>query len=264
MRVGFLQYNPVFGDKKGNLEKVAEMLSEEKNALIVLPELCFTGYAFKDKKEVKTLAEGSIGLTVEYLTPVARDNNLFLVFGIVERVGKRLYNSSCLLSPQGEIKIYRKAHLFDKEKLFFTPGDTKFPVFDVEINGSQVKIGLLICFDWIFPEPWRILALKGAQIIAHSTNLVLPYCQDAMVTRAIENRVFIITSNRTGEERGVRFTGRSQIVGPKGNIMIRIGERVQGMWSIECDPEEAKNKVVTERNDIFNDRREDLYRIEEK
>jgi len=186
------------------------------------------------------------------------------VFGMAERVGERLYNSSCLLSPEGEIKIYRKAHLFNKEKSFFTPGDTGFPVFDVTIGSNQVKVGLLVCFDWIFPEPWRILALKGAQIIAHSTNLVLPYCQDAMITRAIENRVFIITTNRTGEERGLRFTGRSQAVKPTGKILIRVGEESQGVWTVECDPLEAQNKMVTERNDIFQDRRKDLYRIEVK
>ncbi len=264
MRVGFLQYSPVFGDKKGNLERVEEMLSGEKNALIVLPELCFTGYVFKDREELDTLAEEAVGPTVEYLTPIVKDNNLFLVFGMAERVGERLYNSSCLLSPEGEIKIYRKAHLFNKEKSFFTPGDTGFPVFDVTIGSNQVKVGLLVCFDWIFPEPWRILALKGAQIIAHSTNLVLPYCQDAMITRAIENRVFIITTNRMGEEREVTFTGRSQVVRPDGKILIRVGEESQGVWTVECDPLEAQNKMVTERNDIFQDRRKDLYRIEVK
>lgn len=264
MRIGFLQYNPVFGDKKGNLERVGEMLSREKNAFIVLPELCFTGYVFQDKKEVETVAEEMVGPTVGYLTPIVRDNNLFLVFGLAEKMGERLYNSSCLLSPLGETRIYRKAHLFDKEKLFFTPGDTGFPVFDVEFDGSRVKVGLLICFDWIFPEPWRILTLKGAQIIAHPANLVFPYCQDAMVTRAIENRVFIITANRAGEERRVEFTGRSQVVGTKGNILIRVGERVEGIWTVECDPGEAKNKMVTEKNDVLSDRREDLYKIEEK
>jgi len=264
MRVGFLQYSPVFGDKKANLTRVEKMLSGEKDALIVLPELCFTGYVFKDRKELDKLAEEAVGPTVEYLAPITKDNNLFLVFGMAERVGERLFNSSCLLSPEGEIKMYRKAHLFNMEKTLFASGDTGFPVFDIEINGVQAKIGLLICFDWIFPEPWRILALKGAQIIAHSTNLVLPYCQDAMITRAIENRVFIITTNRMGEEREVTFTGRSQVVRPDGRILIRVGEESQGVWTVECDPEEAKNKMVTERNDIFQDRREDLYRIEAK
>lgn len=263
MRLGFLQYSPVLGDKSVNLKRVKEMLSDEKDALIVLPELCFTGYLFKTKKEVWSLAEEIESPTVEYLTPIARDNNLFLVFGMIERVGERLYNSACLLSPDGSLKIYRKAHLFDREKLFFRPGNTEFPVFDIEISGIRVKLGLLICFDWIFPEPWRILALKGVHLIAHPANLVLPYCQSAMITRAIENRIFIITANRTGEERGVRFTGCSQVVRPDGEILIRVGKEVQGVWTVDCDPTEAANKKVTERNDIFRDRREDLYKKRE-
>ncbi len=263
MHLGFLQYSPVFGDKKANLERVGEMLCLERDALIVLPELSFTGYLFKDKEELDSVAEEVGGVTVEYLIPIARDNNLSIVFGMPERVGERVYNSACLLSPDGRVRTYRKAHLFDREKLIFTPGETGFPLFDIEICGIKVRLGLLICFDWIFPEPWRILALKGAQIIAHPANLVLPYCQDAMITRVIENRVFIITANRTGEERGVRFTGASQVVRPGGERLIQVGGEVEGLWTVECDPTEAKDKKVTERNDIFADRREDLYKKRE-
>ncbi len=264
MRIGVLQYSPIFGNKEGNHARVLEMLSGERDALIVLPELCFTGYVFKNKEELKELSEEINGPTVERLSEIARTNNLFLAFGIAEKVGERLYNSSFLLSPDGSVEVYRKAHLFNTEKLFFTPGDTGFPVFDVKLGRSRARIGLLVCFDWIFPEPWRILALKGAQIIAHSTNLVLPYCQDAAITRAIENRLFIATSNRTGEEHGLRFTGISQIVSPKGKIMVRLGERIEGVWTVECDIEEANDKMVTERNDIIADRREDLYHLKEK
>lgn len=82
MRVGFLQYSPVFGDKKANLTRVGKMLSRERDALIVLPELCFTGYVFKDRKELDTLAEEAVGPTVDYLIPIVKDNNLFLVVGM--------------------------------------------------------------------------------------------------------------------------------------------------------------------------------------
>lgn len=264
MRIGFLQYSPVFGDKKGNLERVGEMLSKEKDAIIVLPELCFSGYLFKDRKELEELAEETPGPTVEYLAPITKNNNIFLVFGIAERAGERFYNSSLLLSPAGDISVYRKAHLFDKEKLIFTPGDSGFPIFNIEIKGVSTKVGLLICFDWIFPEPWKILALKGAQIIAHPANLMLPYCQDATITRAIENRIFIITSNRSGSERGLKFTGTSQIVGPRGEIYLRVGKSVEGVWTVECDLNQAEDKMVTERNDVIQDRREDLYTLKEK
>jgi len=91
---------------------------------------------------------------------------------------------------------YRKIHLFYKEKLYFAPGENPPKVFNV--NG--VNIGVMICFDWIFPETARTLSLQGAELIAHPANLVLPYCQNAMITRSIENRVFTATANRVGSE----------------------------------------------------------------
>jgi predicted amidohydrolase len=87
----------------------------------------------------------------------------------------------------------------NEEALWFCPGDRDFPVFDI----GPCKIGIMICFDWFFPESMRILSLKGADVICHSANLVLPFCQDAMVTRCLENHVFAITANRIGmENRG--------------------------------------------------------------
>lgn len=263
MRIGVLQYNPVFGKKKDNIKRVRDFLSDVKDALVVLPELCFTGYVFKNKKELEELSEEISGPTIEQLSYISKDNNLFLAFGIAERIGERYYNSSVLLSPAGNIKVYRKAHLFNTEKVFFNPGDSGFHVFEVSINGTLARVGLLVCFDWIFPEPWRILALKGAQIIAHPTNLVLPYCQNAAITRAIENRIYIASSNRIGYERGLRFTGMSQIISPKGEILLRLGEDVQGVWTVDCNPDEANDKMITEKNDVIKDRREDLYRLEE-
>ena len=115
---------------------------------------------------------------------------------IAERVGDDCYNT-CVLSFGGEIKArYRKVHLFDREKELFTPGDLPFDVYDLR----GVKVGMMICFDWVFPEAMRALALKGAQIVCHPSNLVLPYCPRAMITRCIENGVYAITTNRVGNE----------------------------------------------------------------
>jgi predicted amidohydrolase len=118
----------------------------------------------------------------------------------------------------------------------------------------------MICFDWIFPEMTRVLALKGAQVILHPANLVLPYCQDAMVTRSIENRVFTATANRIGTERGVSFSGLSQITNFKGNRLIQMDGESIGVASVEIDPELAKNKSITKRNDIFKDRQPSIYK----
>ncbi len=99
---------------------------------------------------------------------------------------------------------------------FFEKGNLGLPVFDIGI----CKIGMLICFDWIFPEVWRILALKGADIICHPSNLVLPYAQQAVPVHGMINRTFNITANRYGTERGVTFSGKSIISDPFGKTLV--------------------------------------------
>jgi predicted amidohydrolase len=255
MRVGFLQFRPEFARREENLARVESYLSKERDGLIVLPELFSTGYNFSSKKKFFSLSEEIPGRTTEFLGRIARKNNLYIVAGIAERDGERLFNSSCLISKSGIVMKYRKAHLFGREKLIFLPGAIPYEV--CEIDG--VKIGLLICFDWIFPEAMRSLALKGAQIICHSANLVLPYCQSAMVTRAIENRVFIITANRTGTEGDLKFTGKSQVVAPGGRILLKARRYEEVLIMTKINPEDAISKKVTSYNDLFKDRREELY-----
>jgi len=101
----------------------------------------------------------------------------------------------------------------------------------------------MICFDWIFPEAMRTLALMGAQIVLHPANLVLPYCQDAMVTRCIENRVFEITANRIGVERGLKFTGASQITAPGGIVLHRATKTKEEALAVDIDPDWLCRKV---------------------
>ena len=151
--------------------------------------------------------------------------------------------------------------VIDDQEFFFTPGDSGFRVWDL----GQAKIGVMICFDWFFPEACRSLALAGARIILHPSNLVLPWCQRAMITRALENRVFAVTCNRVGVEARagarLRFTGQSQIVDPSGSILARAGARGESLQVVDIDPSLAASKRVTARNDLFRDRRPDLYRL---
>jgi predicted amidohydrolase len=190
---------------------------------------------------------------------LAKKQNTNLVFGIAERADDKLFNSSVLVTARGECFVYRKLHLFDREKRLFSPGDKELEVFDI----GEAKIGMMICFDWIFPEVARSLALKGADIICHPSNLILPHCQDAMVTRCLENRIFAITSNRTGTEKRrkeeLTFTGRSQIVDPKGRVLAQANAFEEKLCIIEIDPFLAKDKKVTPNNHIFEDRRTDFY-----
>ena len=163
-----------------------------------------------------------------------------------------------LISPDGLIGVYRKAHLFFEEKKFFQPGDTGFHIFEYK----NVKLGMLICFDWIYPEAMRTLSIKGAQIILHPANLVTPYCPDAMITRALENRVFIILANRCGEEerngKNNKFIGQSEVVSPQGKILVRVGQE-ECVKIVDIDPSLALNKKFNQYNDLLIDRREHLY-----
>jgi len=122
----------------------------------------------------------------------------------------------------------------------------------------------MICFDWIFPEAARTLALKGADLICHPSNLVLPYCPNAMVTRAIENRVFTITANRIGNEerngkKKLTFIGQSEIVNPTGKILYRASEDQEEFHAVEINPLEAREKQINPYNHLLNDRKPKRY-----
>ena len=198
MRAGFYQFNPVFGEKEHNIATVADALNGIDAELMVLPEFFATGYQFISMDEVAHLAEKVPGgKTTEALVGLSHKHGLYIVAGLPEKDGKHFYNSAVITGPEGFIGVYRKTHLFFEEKLWFSPGNTGFNVFKTDIG----KIGIMICFDWFFPESMRALALQGAQVIAHPANLVLPHCPVAMPIRCLENRVYAITANRTGTEQ---------------------------------------------------------------
>jgi predicted amidohydrolase len=263
MKISALQFAPRLLDKDYNLQKIKQLLDNLKTDLVVLPELCNSGYVFANKEEVFSVAEeAGKGETYFALSEIASCNNCNIVYGYPELDGNNLYNSCMLIMPDGRFYNYRKTHLFNREKLFFSPGDTGFQVFTI-LNG--VKIGMMICFDWQFPEAARTLALLGAQIICHPANLVLPWCQQAMKTRCLENRVFAVTANRIGTEinagETVSFTGQSQILNTKGEVLSSLSVSEERTVTVEINPEEANDKTVTERNDAFKDRRPEFYKL---
>jgi predicted amidohydrolase len=258
MKIGFLQFNPLFGDKKHNYDAIRQALGNVTADVIVLPELFNTGYAFLSKDELTDLAEPAEGETNEFMHVLAMEKKCSFAYGFAEKEKNLFYNSVSFVAPSGITTTYRKSHLFFEEKFLFQPGDTGFRVFDHD----GVKFGMLVCWDWIYPEAMRSLALKGAQVILHSANLVTPYCPDAMVTRAIENRVFIVTADRAGDEiRGDKkfhFIGKSQVVAPNGDILVRAGEETC-VRIVDIEPDMALDKKMNIHNDLFLDRRRELY-----
>lgn len=262
MRVGYYQYDPLFGEVAQNLDRVAAKLNEAETDLLVLPEFCASGYQFVSKEEVAALAEPvPDGPTTTRLIDLAKARRMVIVAGLPERAGSAYYNSAVVVGPFGFIGCYRKTHLFFEETLFFTPGDTGFQVWDI----GSAKLGVMICFDWYYPESARTLALKGAEILCHPSNLVLPNCPDSMPVRCLENRVFAVTCNRIGSEaRGgkdpLTYIGHSEVVSPRGVILHRAPRDQEDLSIVEIDPAEARNKALTRYNDLLRDRRESLYK----
>lgn len=214
------------GDKSHNLRIIETICStaREKNIeLIIFPELSLTGYVCRD--DFYQLAESLDGSSVNYVKKIAKENNMLIVFGMptTGKIKNVIYNSSIIVSPDGEIfsynKLYLPTHSVFEEKRYFRSG-TKVKSFNV--NG--LKIGMSICYDLYFPEIYRILALEGAELvicISASPSTRKEYFETLIKARAIENGIFMVLVNRVGIEDGLTFWGGSQVVGPSGDIVVK-------------------------------------------
>lgn len=259
-RTGYFQFNPRFGEVERNLATVLDGLAEVEADVVVLPELAFTGYHFANRRELGALAEDpQDSTTVAALTALCRERKCHIVTGFAEREGRALYNSALLIGPRGLLHSYRKLHLFNEEKRYFDAGN--IPLSVQRVRG--VNLGLMVCFDWAFPEVVRELALQGAEVICQPANLVLGFCQQAMVTRCIENRVYAVTANRYGRETRphgeLAFTGASQVVAPGGTVIVRAPKSATRLEVVAVDPALARRKAITARNDLMKDRRPEFY-----
>lgn len=262
MRVAFVQLKPEFGRIKDNVEKALSMMKSEPADLYVLPELFATGYVFVSKDELAGLAEKADGgYTGRSISDFARTEKTAVVYGFAEKSAEGIFNSCAFIDGDGNFKLYRKIHLFFNEKRLFAPGNLPLEVFRYRNAG----LGMMICFDWIFPEFARSLALMKADLICHPANLVMPYCQDAMVTRSIENRIFTITANRIGQENrhdiSCKFTGMSQITDCRGHVIYRAANDKEEVGTADIKIEDARDKDINIYNNIWKDRRVEYYRL---
>ncbi|RZN45329.1 acyltransferase [archaeon] len=259
MKVANIQMRPEFLDREANLDHAARLLEQAREAsIVVLPELFNTGYNFQEKGQVEGLAEDATsGPTSQMLQEIARDRDQYIAAGYAELYGGKVYNSQLFVGPEGFISSYKKVHLFYNEKKFFSSG-SKLEVHSI----GDINVGLMVCFDWFFPETMRSLMLMGADLMLHSANLVLPFCPNAMVTRCVENKVNAITSNRVGEEFGLRYIGMSQITAHDGTIVHRSPESEEEVWVADIDPMSGRDKSMNPLNNIIEDRRPDVYKLD--
>ena len=225
VRVACIQMEPHIGQNVKNVERSLELCAEavrEGAQLLVLPELSNSGYVFETRSEARAAAEEiPIGPASSAWISFCQERGVYLVAGIAERFENRLFNSSIVVGPEGYIGTFRKVHLWNRENLFFEPGDLGFPIFHTPIG----RIATFICYDGWFPEAYRACALQGADIICIPTNWVpIPGQAEgspAMATvlaqaNAHSNSVYIAAADRVGTERDQPFNGQSVIVSYTG------------------------------------------------
>ena len=224
-RIALAQISCDQGNKKKNLETIRENVVRAKNEgaqLVVFPELSLTGYVVRD--QIYELAERIPGPSTRVLEKLAKENGLYIIFGMPETCQKTqatLHNSAVLVGPSGFIGKYRKmylpTHSIFEEKRYFRPG-YQVAVYDTELG----KIGLVICYDIYFPEVTRLTRLNGAQLIvciSASPGIRRSFFETLTAARAIENTTYLAYVNRAGIEDGLQFWGGSRLIGPSGRII---------------------------------------------
>jgi predicted amidohydrolase len=267
VRVGIVQTDPQLGDVEGNLRRCLERLDEAAESgckLVVFPECALSGYMFAAAAEAARAAIEVLGPETDALLAACARLELHCVIGVLERAGETLLNSALLLGPGALVGAYRKSHIaLIGADCFTTPGEESYQVFETPVG----RIGLQICYDWRFPEITRVLALGGAEIVAHPTNSPVAARELADYvprTRAVENAVYFLTANRVGVEAGTTFFGCSQVVDPFGTVLALADDASESLILADVDLELAREKTKEPGSGqyavrLFADRRPELY-----
>jgi len=267
MQISGIQTDVTLGDRDANLAVMQTMVAQETAAgsrLIVFPECFITGYCFDSKQEAMPFAESLDGPSVRFAADLCQTHNCFIVFGLLEQDGDRLFNTAVLVGPGGLIGSYRKVHLpYLGVDRFTTYGDRPFEVFEAD----GVRIGMLICYDGGFPEASRILALQGADLIVLPTNW--PPGAETMScfsinSRAMENGIYFAAVNRVGTERGFSFIGCSRTCDPVGNTVEAAEHTERAVVRAVIDVSISRQKRVVRvpgqhAIDRMADRRPEMY-----
>src|SRR5581483_856043 len=261
MKIACVQYGPAYRTVSKNFERVRQMVHKTDADAIVLPELAYTGYFFRTKDEIAPLAETVDGPLCAALSRLAREENKAILTGFLEASNGRFYNSAVAFDSEGHrAGHYRKVHLFYFETRIFERGDLGFPVFPLRTRAGELQAGMLICYDWRFPEAARVLALGGAELIAMPSNIVTTtgMLHATLQVRAFENKVPIAFADRTGSETNgeetLVFRGESAIVGMNGELLKKASGDADEIIVAELDPASSRSKRINPFNDLFLDR----------
>lgn len=266
-RIAGAQFDPALGDVPRNLAAIVKHIrvaAEDEAKLVVFPECALTGYGFSSREEALPFAEAYDGPSARVIASVCGELGVWAVYGFLESDGPALYNACNLVGPGGPVASYRKIHLpFLGVDRFVDPGDRPFAVHDA----GGIKVGMHICYDGSFPESGRTLALLGADLLVLPTNWPTHSecaARHMIATRAMENTVYAMAVNRTGEERGFRFIGSSSIAAPTGEVIASATADDEVVLYADIDLAVARRKHLVRvpglhEVDRFADRRPAFY-----
>ncbi len=253
----------VVHDKEQNLAKYLDFIDRaaaQGVRLLVFPEQSLQGYLYNldhgfTREEMDyhyANAETVPGESTEALMERARAKDMYIIFGMTEKMEAGfvpfLFNTAVLVGPQGLLGSYRKVHLPGDERHVFGRGDD-WPVFDTDLG----RVGMLICWDQLFPESTRELTLQGAEVLVMATAWPqrFSYGYDLMTrARAAENHRWYISSNQVGRcDKGEQvYYGHSRIVDPRGRIIAETGDDEEGMALATID---VKEGIRRQQSNIF-------------
>jgi predicted amidohydrolase len=266
-RVAVCQYAIDIDDPAGTLDRLHASVSEAVEArpqVIVLPELCTSGYVFRDIAEAQSRAEPVDGPTVQLFRELSLKHHAIVVGGFCERSdGDRPFNSAAVVENGEVLVVYRKTHLWDTEKLVFAAGDEPAPV----VTTSVGQVAVMICYDAEFPEMVGSVARRGGQLVIAPSNWpsksIPPGERSSEVIKAqafaAVNRVFTVVADRVGPERGVDWIGGSVICDADGYPVAGPAQGDPVVLLADLDLSRALVKRLNSNNDAWSDRRTDLY-----
>lgn len=262
MNITIVQFTPELFKKCHNIETMLRYIESINSDIIVFPELSTSGYYYLEARELFPFSEKSDGETFKIFQELSTQKNSIIIYGFPELAGEKIYNSAAMIFPTPKYSsVYRKTHLFYKERFCFAEGNTGF--FVIDYKEWDLKIGCMICYDWRFPEAARTLGLKGADLIVCPSNLVTKVWRLAMPTRALENKVYLAVANRVGSETRdndtLLFNGQSVIYDYDGNVLTEADVTTNEVISAEIFPSKTRDKSFNQFNDINKDRRPEFY-----
>ncbi len=255
MRIELVQFAPQFPGRAENWDRIRSWAERLDADVVVFPELTSCGYCYENRQEIRgyTDPRSSLGPLEE----IARRRHRLIVGGFAEESEGRLYNSAYVVSPEGT-RVYRKIHLWNKEKVIFDEGVEPLVV---EFQGH--RLGLEVCYDLQFPELASYYSQQGAEVIlvptAWAEEEVGPvsglqsYSHLAIAT-AYSHGLFVVVANRVGVERGARFPGESSVCDPFGRIH-HLGDAEGTLATVVDFALIPQAKRPNERNDLDRDAR---------